>query len=83
MTIRDLIESGKISLDTVVVGELPITADGCLVGVGARLFYQESAAADDVALCWLDRPGGYVWNELMLVSWYSTREAAERAAKEG
>lgn len=28
MTIRDLIDSGKISLDTVVLGELPMTADG-------------------------------------------------------
>jgi len=41
MTIRDLIESGKISLDTPVVGEVDLTIDGYLVlgGPQCEVFY--------------------------------------------
>lgn len=30
MTIRDLLENGTITLDTVVLGTLPLTADGAI-----------------------------------------------------
>lgn len=67
MTIRDLIDSGKISLDTVVLGELPMTADGVVIG--------------DEAVVW-DESMGTVLHYCTTEGLYSTRQAAERAAKE-
>jgi len=72
MTIRDLIDSGKISLDTVVLGELPMTADGMIAGLGSRLFYVRNGSVSGVGV--LPERTDDCW---------TTRQAAERAAKEG
>ena len=79
MTIRDLIDSGKISLDTVVLGELPMTADGCVIGEGARIFKRNEAGSLQPVVA-LMSPRPTLTNSLRL---YSSMEAAERAAKEG
>lgn len=89
MKIRDLIDSGKISLDTVVLGELQRTKDGAIVGNGADIY------------CNLCEPGEALrsWHNVAspiggddtvqaddmvdIDECYSTREAAERAAQEG
>lgn len=72
MTIRDLIDSGKISLDTVVLGELPMTADGVVAGLGTQLW-------------WFNRHGVQCISVLpeRTDDCWTTRQAAERAAKEG
>ena len=41
-TIRQLIADGTITLDTVVLGTLPMTADGCIIGYGCTLWYRLS-----------------------------------------
>ena len=90
-TIRELIDSGKISLDTVVLGELPMTADGAVVSVGARVWFpgiEDALPAkplDDVGL-WVEfhKKGRHYDTSIAgIPQCYSTREAAERAAKEG
>lgn len=71
MTIRDLLENGTITLDTVVLGTLPMTADKCVIGNGSSLFYPEGAAVHNVQACVHSYSDSY-----------STREAAEAARKE-
>lgn len=44
MTIGDLIAAGKISLETVVLGELPMTGDGCILCPGASAWRDERPA---------------------------------------
>ena len=76
-TIRQLIADGTITLDTVVLGKLVVTVDGCLVGTNATTF-------------WAGRNGIFP-NKWILVNqtnqWrrsdevYSTREAAEASRK--
>lgn len=70
-TIRTLIENGTISLDTAVLGQLPMTADGCVAGLGSRLFYVRNGVVSGVGV--LPERTDDCW---------TTREAAERAAKE-
>ena len=41
MTILQLIENGSISLDTKVLGELPMTADKAIIGHNAIIYYPE------------------------------------------
>lgn len=71
-TIRDLIEAGKVSMDTVVLGELPMTADGCIVGLGSEVFYTRRGEVFTVGLL-PERTDDC----------YSTREAAQSAAEKG
>lgn len=46
-TLHDLIKSGKISLETEVLGELPMTADGCIICIGAPLFPSWGETVED------------------------------------
>lgn len=80
-TIKELIDSGKIGLDTVVLGELPITADGCVACQNAVVWHPVAGACYPV-------PDGLnmaakVYGGTMLHdvgACYSTREAAEAQA---
>lgn len=68
-TLRDLIEAGKVSMDTVVLGELPMTADGYIVGLGSKVFYMRRGEVLTIGLL-PERTDDC----------YSTREAAQSAA---
>jgi len=84
MTIRDLIDSGKISLDTAVLGELPMTADGVMVFPGAFLWCvtDSNQVMGFRVLCLHGSgPDGRECDPLWNRCW-TTSEAAERAAKE-
>jgi len=94
MTIRDLIDSGKISLDTVVLGELPMTADGCIVGFPPGFgglwharFLEQPEQTNPMRMAY-DQPSRciVVWChgliDVPVSACYSTHQAAERAAKE-
>lgn len=84
-TIRSLLADGTITLDTVVLGSLSMTRDGCVIG-------------DDCEVVYDNRNGGLVdvnvelfrsplanergWSPFIVKRTYSTREAAESARKE-
>lgn len=75
-TIRQLIADGTITLDTVVLGTLPMTADGCIIGYGCTLWYRLSQEiGPDQIVDMRHQP-----IKAMEPS-YSTREAAEAARK--
>jgi len=89
MTIRDLIEAGKISMDTVVLGEPAITVDGALVLDGADVFIVTPEGIEP-ARSWhqmasptastSDDPDE---DDIFPVSeCFASKEAAERAEKE-
>lgn len=85
-TLRDWIEQLPRGLDTPVLGELPMTADGVVIGHAGEiwthgisrdgpyigLFQSSMCECDDFSAESFD---GH--------KWFSTREAAARAAKEG
>lgn len=74
-----------------VLGALPITADGCVVGDGAALFHP-NYEKQGVCGTWMSQQGtarfyfarGLVndWKDVPLRECYSTREAAEAAKEE-
>lgn len=65
-----------------VLGTLPMTADGCVIGTGADLFYWYESQFDADAGGWVNHAvtGGVVSAPHLC---YSTRSAAEAAKKEG
>jgi len=79
-----LTDDGKVRK---VLGTLPLTADGCVVGEDAVCWRDKSRSLtgevrqDSLVLCW----GVYEMGNgirTSAASWYSTREAAEAASKE-
>lgn len=75
-TIRDLLESGKITPDTVVLGELPMTADGVIVGTACTVWYEDHNWQTMRRPQFIERAVHYPIN---LGRAYSTSEAAEAA----
>lgn len=79
MTIRELIENGTITLDTKVLGTLPITEDGVVVGPETIVYWPDGTEAllhDSRA--WVPhKDGGHTYRRI--TDCYSTREAAEAA----
>lgn len=69
-TIRELIENGTITLETKVLGTLPMTADGCVAGFGAEVWDPGQV---------LGIPFRYGQSVIRISDCYSTREAAEAA----
>lgn len=89
-TIGELIASGDLSLDTKVVGDLPITADGWLLGDHAHLWWHdhfEDNKVEEIATTSLHgiagRDGGWVQTATKAYQqafrFYATKEACEAA----
>lgn len=63
-----------------VLGTLPITADGCVVGDGARVYYEVIGQfSGEPIICEWDVTGA--GDDIKVDTYYSTREAAEAAKK--
>lgn len=84
-TLRDLIDSLPRGLDTPVLGELPVTADGAIAMIGELVFNPHQNIK--VSLVAVDSDGqhgalfGSFWRPFEFC--YSAKKAAaERAAKE-
>lgn len=86
MTIGDLIAAGKISLETVVLGEIPMTGDGCVIGQGAIVWPHPDYAIDDEAgaTTGMSLRDNNTYDFIEPGEWegdkcYSTKAAAEKA----
>lgn len=78
-TIGDLIKSGVITTETVVLGELEFTADRCVVANGAfKVWRLRGNSREVVGPEHMEQWPDYQWNR-----YYTTTEAAEAARKEG
>lgn len=78
-TIRELLESGDIKLDTKVLGTLPTNEDGDIWGWGAKGWAFDKQYGKVLSIGWKLTPD---WHEVEFSDSYSSRESAESAPKE-
>ncbi len=78
-TIRELLDSGEITLDTKVLGELPTNADGDIWGCNATAWAYDIHEGKVLAMTWDLVPD---WHSVQFCDSYSSKEAAERAPRE-
>lgn len=67
--------------DAKVLGTLPITADGCVIGDDCKVFYDGGTVCAELFRS--ANPGESDWRPFHPHKAYSTREAAEAARKDG
>lgn len=64
-----------------ILGTLPVTADGCIVGDGARVYFETESSFNGFIVTEWDVTG--VSDDIPVERYFSTRSAAEAAAKGG